>query len=240
MNQQNFNFTPRLLTFLAALVLFINYSQPASAQSCEVNCLRVYSISLTNLGDRIRGIVKLTDETYSGAGTRSAVVHVLWTEPDGTTTDRYDVIGTRLRAEYSFYTGGTPGTYTLTVAGATKPDYMFDPQNSSILSKSITVAGDEDADQDGVADQQDNCLLVSNANQNDADNDGFGNTCDADFNNDCIVNNLDFSEFVSSFLSANSVTDLNSDGIVNFLDLSFLQSLFLSPPGPTSLPNDCE
>jgi hypothetical protein len=41
-----------------------------------------------------------------------------------------------------------------------------------------------DADGDGRPDTVDNCLLVPNFRQTDADNDGLGNACDADFDGD--------------------------------------------------------
>jgi PKD repeat protein len=126
-------------TFIALLVLFASIPGIASAQTCTVDCLRVFSIELADLGDSIRGTVKLTNETGAGAGARGSVVHAVWTRPDGSTLDQYANIGTRLRAEFRLYTAGTPGTYTLTVVNATKPGYMFDPDNSTILSQTITI-----------------------------------------------------------------------------------------------------
>ncbi len=46
-----------------------------------------------------------------------------------------------------------------------------------------TTAAAVDTDGDGVQDPQDNCTLVSNPAQLDADGDGYGNICDADINN---------------------------------------------------------
>ncbi len=126
-------------TFIALLVLLASIPGTASAQTCTVDCLRVFSIELADLGDSIRGTVKLTDETGAGAGARGSLVHAVWTRPDGTTLDQYANIGTRLRAEFRLYTAGTPGTYTLTVVNATKPGYLFDPDNSAILSQSIMI-----------------------------------------------------------------------------------------------------
>lgn len=124
---------------VALLASSVTTMTPAYAQACSVDCLRVYSIALTNLGTSIRGIVKLTDETGAGAGARSTVVHAVWTRPDGSTFDQYANIGTRLRATFRLYSDGAPGTYTLTVADATKAGYTFDPDNSVILSDSIVV-----------------------------------------------------------------------------------------------------
>ena len=58
-----------------------------------------------------------------------------------------------------------------------------------------------DSDADGVPDSVDNCILVANPEQTDTDNDGFGNRCDADFNNDNVVNDLDSNLFISQYLT---------------------------------------
>jgi PKD repeat protein len=127
------------LALLALLAFFATMSNTAMAQACTVNCLRVYSIDVTDLGSSIRGIVKLTNESGVATATRSSVVHVVWTRPDGTSYYQAAIIGTRLRAEFSLSTAGAPGIYTLAVAGATKSGYTFDPDNSSMTSKSITI-----------------------------------------------------------------------------------------------------
>lgn len=45
-----------------------------------------------------------------------------------------------------------------------------------------------DTDVDGIEDSADNCVDTPNSDQLDTNLDGFGNRCDADFNNDNIVN----------------------------------------------------
>ncbi len=113
----------------------------ATNNDCLMNCLQVNSISLTNALSEIRSLVVLTDEAGSAAGARGATVHVIWTRPDGSTVDQYTNIGTRLRA--SFRTPVVaPGSYKLTVVGATKTDYTFDPANSNLIFKTIVV-GDQ-------------------------------------------------------------------------------------------------
>jgi PKD repeat protein len=124
---------------LALLVFFTAMSNTAMADACTVNCLRVYSIDVSDLGSSIRGIVRLTNESGAATASRGSVVHVMWTRPDGTVYDQYAIIGTRLRARFSLSTAGAPGAYTLTVAGATLSGYTFDPDNSSMTSKSITI-----------------------------------------------------------------------------------------------------
>lgn len=94
----------------------------------------------------------------------------------------------------------------------------------------------DDADGDTVTDFQDNCLGVFNPNQRDTDSDGFGNSCDADFNQDGIVNFVDLGLFRALTFSEDPDADLNGDGTVNALDLGILRSLFFEPPGPSAFP----
>jgi PKD repeat protein len=124
---------------LALLTLFTVMSNTAMAQTCSVNCLRVYSNNVSNLGSTISGIVKLTDESGSATATRGTIVHVTWAWPDGTVYNQFALIGTRLRAEFSLSTAGAPGTYTLTVVDAMKSGYTFDPSIGSATSQSISI-----------------------------------------------------------------------------------------------------
>ncbi len=104
---------------------------------------------------------------------------------------------------------------------------------------SIRAAGAQcitaiDSDGDGVFDNQDNCTLLSNASQLDVDGDGYGNACDADFNNDNVTNFPDVGLFAVDFQSEGVLqTDLNGDGVVNFVDLATLRDFYLLPPGPS-------
>jgi PKD repeat protein len=123
----------------ALLTLFTVTSNTALANTCSVNCLRVYSIDVSDLGSTISGIVKMTDESGSATAIRGAVVHAAWSRPDGTVYDQYALIGTRLRAEFSLSTAGAPGVYTLTAVYAIKSGYTFDPINGSNTSESISI-----------------------------------------------------------------------------------------------------
>lgn len=114
----------------------------------------------------------------------------------------------------------TTGT-TLTIGGVSD---TFD----------VTTASDVDAD--GLIDTLDNCINVANADQLDTDGDLYGNACDADFNNDGIVNSLDTGPFKADFFTAGNVeTDLNGDAIVNSLDLGIYKQKFTLAPGPSGL-----
>ena len=94
-----------------------------------------------------------------------------------------------------------------------------------------------DTDGDGVSDDVDNCTNVLNANQRDTDNDGYGNACDPDFNEDLVVNFSDLATAKQVFFQQGSAStaadnaDLDGNGIVNFADLARMKSLFFQPPG---------
>lgn len=92
-----------------------------------------------------------------------------------------------------------------------------------------------DSDGDGIPDSRDNCMLTPNNNQRDSDGDGYGDACDADANNDGIVNSLDLSIVRNAFgLRGASRADLNGDGVVNALDLALVRRLFATRPGPSA------
>lgn len=115
-------------------------------------------------------------------------------------------------------------------------------QSTAIGSSSSTnyavVAGFKsipDSDADGILDSMDNCTQVPNPSQCDGDNDGYGNHCDADLNNDLIVNGLDVGPFRAGFGTTSPVTDINCDGITNGLDVGPFKAMFGMAPGPSGL-----
>ena len=93
--------------------------------------------------------------------------------------------------------------------------------------------GEADSDSDGIADNTDNCSAIPNTDQRDTDGDGYGNICDADLNNDGVVNFGDLGIMRSVFLTSDPDADLNGDGVVNFGDFGIMKSMFLSSPGPS-------
>jgi hypothetical protein len=118
---------------------------------------------------------------------------------------------------------------------------MFDAstQKSTVIASAEfadTVAEPVvDTDGDGVADNLDNCKLVANTNQRDTDNDGYGNICDPDFNQNKIVDPLDLNSLKAQFGKASPNHDLNGNGIVDPLDLNILKSYWGKAPGPSGL-----
>ena len=105
----------------------------------------------------------------------------------------------------------------------------------------VTIVGGTDADEDGVEDSEDNCLEVPNADQADANADGFGDACDPDYNDDGAVGIPDFNVIRSQFGKTEAdaefdpACDHNGDGAIGIPDFNVLRSLFGLPPGPSGL-----
>ena len=137
--------------------------------------------------------------------------------------------------------GAADGSNNRWRAYATSP--FGDGLWSGYLNFNVVIEPASDQDDDGVLDENDNCTNASNADQNDADFDGYGNACDADLNNDNIVNFGDLGLLKSVFFSTvdpfddefslEARSDLNGDGVVNFADLGILKSMFFQEPGPS-------
>lgn len=98
-----------------------------------------------------------------------------------------------------------------------------------------------DTDTDLVRDFLDNCSLDPNADQFDSNDDGFGNICDADINDDGIVDLQDLAELRLAFLTQpenpawNPHADFNNDSAVDLIDASIMRVRFLLAPGPSGI-----
>jgi len=105
----------------------------------------------------------------------------------------------------------------------------------------FAAAAAPDADGDGAADAADNCAELANADQADADRDGFGDACDSDLDGDGVVGVPDLFRLARAFgATAGEVryearADFDADGVVGAPDLFRLARAFGSPPGPSGL-----
>lgn len=100
-----------------------------------------------------------------------------------------------------------------------------------------------DADTDGICDVEnggDNCLGVANPAQRDDDEDGYGNLCDADTNQDCLIGAGDLGGVFSNFGGSSpwapkngGAFDVNEDNVTGAADLGIVFSSFGSAPGPS-------
>lgn len=104
-----------------------------------------------------------------------------------------------------------------------------------------------DIDADGIPDAFDNCSAFSNGplsppgtigaacQQFDADDDGFGNACDGDYDQDNVHGGSDFGYILSVFGSGNALADLDCDGVVAGSDFTRYLTIFGLAPGPGAI-----
>lgn len=87
-----------------------------------------------------------------------------------------------------------------------------------VIDEMVAITVDADTDSDGVPDSADNAPETANADQRDTDGDGYGNACDADFNNNGYVNIADKAILGQAFTTYNPDCDFDGNGSVNILD----------------------
>jgi hypothetical protein len=98
-----------------------------------------------------------------------------------------------------------------------------------------------DADGDLVPDGFDNCSAKANTDQLDSNQDGYGNVCDADFDNNGTVGQTDFTILGQSFGTAlgqpgyNADVDCDGTDSIGQPDFTCLGVQFGGPPGPSGL-----
>lgn len=128
---------------------------------------------------------------------------------------------------------------TLVIEAVAPFDGQHRPIASPLVGGLSPERGGSDIDGDGVPDDIDNCVETPNPNQIDTNNDGFGNFCDPDLDNDgLITNTVDLGLLRVAFFSRpgdpnwNPDADFNSDGVVNIVELGILRNFFFNAPGP--------
>jgi hypothetical protein len=107
------------------------------------------------------------------------------------------------------------------------------------LAGPVDPCGPVDTDSDGTFDLCDNCSSSANPTQLDADSDGFGNRCDADFDQSGIVGGGDFSLLGQNWNQAIPPggtgfppVDADESGIIGGGDFSLLGQTWNQLPGP--------
>jgi 1,4-alpha-glucan branching enzyme len=117
---------------------------------------------------------------------------------------------------------------------------VTDPARSAVLTlqpfTAVIFSQDcPDGDADGICDAKDNCSDVATRFVFDADGDGWGNRCDADFNNDGVVGGPDYIFLAQRWGSTDRLADLDGDGVVGIGDFAILSGSFGGSPGPSGL-----
>jgi hypothetical protein len=101
----------------------------------------------------------------------------------------------------------------------------------------------EDNDSDGVFDPYDNCVVVANPGQRDDNEDGYGNTCDADVSDDCVVGLTDLALVGANWGASGAPWastdiasyDIDEDNSVGLTDLATVGARWGTAPGPSGL-----
>lgn len=78
---------------------------------------------------------------------------------------------------------------------------------------------DADGDADGTKDLIDNCINIANQDQADFDNDGLGDACDLDSDDDGISNELEIASNLDPLNPDDAEGDLDSDGYSNRVEI---------------------
>ena len=126
------------------------------------------------------------------------------------------------------YSANGDTAYVMTFVNGANKTYL------NAVDTNTVDPGLTDIDNDTIFDHLDNCTLIPNPNQRDTDNDGYGNACDPDFDNNMIVNASDLAYFQTVTFTADPDADLTGDGIVNAADLATLKNFFFKSPGPSA------
>lgn len=97
-----------------------------------------------------------------------------------------------------------------------------DPEDTNTANNTAITGMFEpvfDQDKDGVVDQKDNCVSISNSDQADSDNDGLGDICDDDDDNDGLTDDVEKEIGLKP-----TQTDSDTDGIEDLKDETLTQT----------------
>jgi len=209
------------MTRLTAYLLLAQDADGDGVPDANDNCVAVPNAA--QLDTNYDGFGNFCDPDYYNDGNVDDVDFELFKECFGGSGNPHcdlngdGVTGVPDFAIFNSYYGGAPGPSGLACAG-------------TIPCSDPSVVGD--ADGDGVGDDIDNCVSVSNASQLDTNADGFGNFCDPDYDNDGTVDDVDFEIFSLCFGTAAPDCDLNGDGVTGVPDFAIFNSYYGGPPGP--------
>jgi hypothetical protein len=153
--------------------------------------------------------------------------------------------------------GGDPAAYRVVRGGSYADDRTEMRRDAAMLLEPGYEGADVgfrvvrlvDADGDGVANAEDNCVTRPNGpaipdqggnSQLDTDQDGYGNVCDRDLNQDGLVAGPDFTIFLGCFNQTATThlchaADMDGNDFVGGPDFTLFLQAFNAPPGPSGL-----
>ncbi len=106
-----------------------------------------------------------------------------------------------------------------------EPGGMFGPPFEAMDENAfLTIEDLTDSDGDNIPDSEDNCRMTVNPRQLDTDQDGYGNACDCDLNNDNTVDVSDFTQLRGYWGQSEPVADFNGDGLIDHSDFMIFRT----------------
>jgi hypothetical protein len=120
-------------------------------------------------------------------------------------------------------------------------DDAIDLRDAGCFGSPTATSEESDADGDGVPDWNDNCTEQANPDQRDTNQDGYGNLCDADVDDNGAVGLSDFNVFRLHFGRTSTSgnfdpnVDLTGDGAIGLAEFNLLRGAFGGSPGPSGL-----
>ncbi len=141
---------------------------------------------------------------------------------------------------FPFNTTLEPGrTYELEVDVAGEVEFNGTVSSSAVATLTLDPFA-LDTDADGIVNGFDNCTTVANPAQTDGDGDGYGNACDPDFDDSCLVTIADALILRAGIPGVDTTLDLNEDGVVTFADFQVMRPFLFQAPGPSGLTDHCQ
>ncbi len=125
------------------------------------------------------------------------------------------------------------------------PTNLGDPYRSSLILSAVWTPGADpgqappDSDRDGWPDPFDDCRDLPDPSQTDTNEDGYGNFCDADFDDDWVVGDAD-ADLLWELYGAECGDgtydpdfDVDGDCLIGEAELELVESQLGGPPGPS-------
>lgn len=217
----------------------VGVTGPLEHDEMDIGTTANYTFTVANGAEGVAGRVTFTLESQGPVTLLSAEPANSCTLASGVVSCSFLQLGSLESIQVNLeFVADSPGSAQLDVV-AQSTETELNPDDNS-LTIVLNIVDPDDLDLDGVPNVSDNCTNVANASQFDVDADGYGNACDADFDQSCTVNFLDIVQFSNAFLTNSPVHDLNDDGAVNFIDFSIMAGYFLLAPGPSGTSSVCD